>query len=1300
SGTTYIRNNNFDSDSIIVSSGTLNLGTNNDFTTGTLTGNGNLVFNNNNIRIFEDAQFANFGTITSTPSDTIFFSASTGFQYLSPKASVTLPVISHDSNSTLYISGSNLTANSLLNYDGALDFGNKNVTALSEIKIVNGNNGTVQNLAACTLSASRIDLRGNAGDLLNLNPASTWWIDGTVVAEARYAIVGKSNASLGVEGTPVSCVDSMGNVNWGFNEAPAIGDTSLFVLPSYRIKQALDGSGLVTVYFRVIDQDSNRVRLLDFQYSPDSGATWYAPVNGDSSDALGINWPDSNGIKFPSKKNYTGRINTFTFNTRHADVRNIYSLDSADMRVFRLRFNAHDGRVLSTQAGVSEATVLDNKPPVPLASIALQSGYPSADSTQFVMAASFTETRPVSTEWNYRLNGAAYGAPIPGTDYTSSPAPLTVSLQLTSRDSLNALKISCRDSLGNVGISETIIPYYVKPKRPDRPILIVSDSAILKLAVDSANGEVAALEYSIQVDSSGNYTYVQSDGTRGALPVWQNTLTWDTVALSSLALPYSSYLFRVKSRHLYNHLIESDYSVAASNVPVPPLVKTIEASQRRDGLDTADIYFRVYDPDNVSLNITVQYKLGESGLWNSAAGALLISSYPSTDSTTIHSVKWAIASDFDSLHSSDSTFIRIVATDPDLSRDTLDSGIFVTDRLIPASINNFSSMPLSPSEVVLNWDASVDIDADSIMVRYSLDTLPVPVSITEGLLNGTFTVSRLTDTIKGLESDIKINASIFVKDSMGHWSTPSIVSDTTLDTIKPLTVSSFIATPIAAGDIALSWTPSLSADADSLVIRYRLDSIAPVNSTDGLFWKILSAVSTLDTIKGLLSDTRYDIALFVKDVHGNYSSPVSDSVVTLDTLRPLAITSFILASNSPGSFALSWTPSTSYDADSVMIRFDTVSVPITSSNGILHKMLSAATELDTINDLVSDKKYYVSVFVKDIHDNWSYPVYDSAFTIDTISPNPVDSLVASALGPQSILLSWSPSIAYDADSIIIRYKTDSIAPVSETDGIFWKTIANSANIDTITGLLSDRRYDISLFVKDVHGNYSDRTYTYINTLDTIIPEPVTSFTLLSDSGGFFDLSWNPSLSNDADSVMIRYDTVSVPLSVSSGILHSLLANTANRDTIDNLISGKMYYVSMFVRDVNKNWSLPASDSAITIDTLSPNPVDSLVASAQGPRSILLSWSPSIAIDADSIIIRYRTDSIAPVSESDGQLWKSLSNSANFDTITGLVSDRRYDVSLFVKDLHGNYSEKTSAFATTLDTIIPEPITSLTINANS
>ena len=232
------------------------------------------------------------------------------------------------------------------------------------------------------------------------------------------------------------------------NFAPIGGFTSANQIPVAQISQATDGSGLLTINFRVQDADGDNVTLKTFQYSDDGGTTWYAPTNGDASTALAGGWSGS----FSSATNWSGTVHSFTFDTDHVDAPLTTDLDQSDIRV---RFTLNDGTVDSSPVAAAANFQVDNLTPT----ATITSAVYNAIANELVITGSNLDTiDTVSTDIKSSVDWSKFVWDINGDDAVTTNAIFDGS-GVASLTITNATTLTMALTTGKASIIELIAGY-------------------------------------------------------------------------------------------------------------------------------------------------------------------------------------------------------------------------------------------------------------------------------------------------------------------------------------------------------------------------------------------------------------------------------------------------------------------------------------------------------------------------------------------------------------------------------------------------------------------------------------------------------------------------------------------------------------------------------------------------------------------------------------------------------------------------------------------------------------------------
>ena len=114
------------------------------------------------------------------------------------------------------LSTNNLSGVSFVQSAGVLDLNGKNITTTGVFTVNNGTPATFANLGGSTITVGgAASLNGQAGNLLDLNPGSSWTIAATGALTATYATIANSNSSHST-GSAANSVNGGSNTNWIF----------------------------------------------------------------------------------------------------------------------------------------------------------------------------------------------------------------------------------------------------------------------------------------------------------------------------------------------------------------------------------------------------------------------------------------------------------------------------------------------------------------------------------------------------------------------------------------------------------------------------------------------------------------------------------------------------------------------------------------------------------------------------------------------------------------------------------------------------------------------------------------------------------------------------------------------------------------------------------------------------------------------------------------------------------------------------------------------------------------------------
>ncbi len=184
--------------------------------------NGDFSHNGKAMYITGDAVSDEHVTYSGKSGAKMEFTASTD-QTIIPWPNKEHPAIIHSGTGTLEIQAFPLTAQNFLQTAGGLDFNNNNVyiTSSGDFTIENGTSSTMSGMNGIFIQASggSILLKGQPGNLLNLNPGEYWSVEAGNTLTAYYVSMLKCNANVNT-GYAYYSNDLGGNNNWTFDAAP------------------------------------------------------------------------------------------------------------------------------------------------------------------------------------------------------------------------------------------------------------------------------------------------------------------------------------------------------------------------------------------------------------------------------------------------------------------------------------------------------------------------------------------------------------------------------------------------------------------------------------------------------------------------------------------------------------------------------------------------------------------------------------------------------------------------------------------------------------------------------------------------------------------------------------------------------------------------------------------------------------------------------------------------------------------------------------------------------------------------
>ncbi|MBD3320723.1 MAG: hypothetical protein GF350_06485 [Chitinivibrionales bacterium] len=975
----------------------------------------------------------------------LYLSEAGGIDTIAGPPTDTLPPVYHTGSGTVWLYTNDLICDSFAASGGQLDMNSLSITTVGDFTLENGTGTTMLNFDNTKISVGGdCNISGQSGDSLNLNAttACTLAVAGTLNAE--YAVIANNRAHVS-SGTAVNCRDAGGNTNWTFisDEIPPDNDMTLTATAI----------------------DSDKVRL---SWNPSA-------IDSADADSVGIwyktgDYPDSA---------YDISALAGIVRTLDDSIDTITGLQSKLVYYFSLTVRDSVGNWADTNSQACDtAKPFDKAPPdndMNLTATAAGenkvrlSWNPSAvDSTDAdSVGIWWSQTTPPESAFDANASGSAmYAISVTEDTITGLTKGTQYYFGITVRDSAgnwDDIPSFATDSATPVYLGPVWYVNAAAPAGGDGSISAPFDSAykaFQNLAVNDsirfAGGEydsVAGLYISSDsVTVIGGYSGDFSQRDPAQYPtVLDGDSAADMFSISGRACRFDGFLFKnIEYTCLY---FEYAGDGTVSNCRFYYIRKCINAHGAYNMTITNNIF--AFD----SIGIALEYYSDSVRIYNN----------------TFH------ANDFCGIYCTGADSVE--AINNIFSGNSY--GIYEEyARLGTVAYNSFSGSAIADYGYY-DGGSTIPVDADSVdaLAHCSNTALQTPEYIDP---SGTPPDLRLANSSPCIDAgdpsfsyanEPAPNGGRINLGAFGNTGYAAV-----MDTLAPDNDMTLSATAIDSDKVVLSWNPSAidSTDADSVGIWYKTtdypDSAYDLSALGGIV-RILT--DSVDTISGLIAKQSYYFSLSVRDSVGNWADTAAAACAAatpLDKTSPENVSSFAATHINADSVHISWTASSSTDAESVMVRYRTDGTwPAAATDGSLLNSYGTSRTVDTATGLAEKTEYRYAAFVKDSADNWSAAAADardSVKTPDRTAPANVTALLATIVDTGSIALSWTPSVSTDAESVMVRYRTDGVFPSGTTDGAEWSRISAAIQVDTITGLLKSTTCHIGLFAQDSSGLWS------------------------------------------------------------------------------------------------------------------------------------------------------------------------------------------------------------------------------------
>ena len=473
------------------------------------------------------------------------------------------------------------------------------------------------------------------------------------------------------------------------------------------------------------------------------------------------------------------------------------------------------------------------------------------------------------------------------------------------------------------------------------------------------------------------------------------------------------------------------------------------------------------------------------------------------------------------------------------------------------------------------------------------------------------------------------------------------------DRTAPSTPTGLTGSAASPSQINLSW----AASTDNVAVTgYRV-------YRNGVLRATLGNVTVHVDNTGLSASATYSYTVQAFDAAGNASAQSTAAIVTTpatpDTVAPSTPTGLVATAVSASRINLSWSAST----DNVAVT----NYRVFRNGALLLSLGNVTTYQDS--SLIAGTTYVYTVRALDAAGNVSgHSAQASATTspgADTTPPTTPTILVANAVSPTQINLSWSASTDND---VVANYRV-------YRNGVLAATLTSTAYQNT--GLSPATTYSYRVDAIDATGNVSGLspavTVSTPSAPDTTEPTTPTGLTATAVSASRIDLNWVAATDNMAVTGYRIFRN------------GSLLATVGNVTTYAStgLAASTTYSYAVRALDAAGNVSGQSTAASATTpavpDTTAPTTPTGLAATTLSASRIRLSWSAS----TDNVAVTgYRV-------YRNGVFLATLGNVTTYES-AGLAASTTYTYNVDAIDAAGNASG-TSAAASAI-TLAPNTTT--------
>ena len=580
------------------------------------------------------------------------------------------------------------------------------------------------------------------------------------------------------------------------------------------------------------------------------------------------------------------------------------------------------------------------------------------------------------------------------------------------------------------------------------------------------------------------------------------------------------------------------------------------------------------------------------------------------------------------------------------------------------------------------------------------------LNVTGSLQADYATIGKCTAT--GAQGQAYINC----VDATGNTNWNFILPDTDPPD-NPLTLE---VTAITTTSLGVKWNPSTvtAVDADSVGLWYKTD-MYPTSANDGSFLGKFKLDDSVQVVTVPDAHTLYYIAAAVRDTMENWSA-VNNARDTDYTLAvPPTVTTSLGAVNRK-KFAITWNnPSGLVPGDSVYIHYDTVSAPgWKRDTAVSYNVVSRDFTLP--NTYPDEGTYHIMISTSwdsaGVHHIGDALIDTFVFTVDP----PVITTPLTTTGRRAPAINWTnPTGLVAVDSVYLHIDTVTGSNWSLTRTLPASAITVNCTLPAVEGTY---KYMLSTTL-DSAGLISTENCA-IDTVEFVISPPTVTTTFDTTESYTPNVSWTgPAEITTGDYYYVYMDTIggawgwtrvdryACPTGDATLTFtrpgRYIYRVTTSYDSLAAIepANGALDTITFADTTASSGVDSTVVGTVIVSDTVKPEPLSNVYATAVNCSTAVLSWNRSKSDDADSISLNAAYDGYVSAPQN-GTVVKRLSANAGGDTIHGFSASGEFVfIRTFVKDKAGNWSDSDAASSVTVQ--LPDgeaPRNSLTLTVLS